>query len=143
LSFDFKASYRIHDGQVFNVLNFFDGWEFLCLDRIVGDWDSWKELLDEGEFEDIQSDSDGAIKTDYWWNPKWIPITSNGAGDNECLDLDPDESGTLGQVIIMVHDDSFRPLITNSFRAWLDKFANDLEAGVYIYSPKYDCLEKK
>lgn len=143
---DFKASYRIHDGQVFDAPNFFDNWEFLSLKRIIDEYNFWKELWNEGKLgdgrEECRGNADGAIKINYHWNPKWIPITNNSTGDNECLDLDPDENGTFGQVIIMWHNDPDMSVIANSFRAWLEQFTDDLEAGNFIYYQEDGCLER-
>ena len=45
-------------------------------------------VQDAGEFEGCESDPDVGIRNN-WWNDKWIPITYDGAGKHDCLDLAP------------------------------------------------------
>jgi cell wall assembly regulator SMI1 len=83
---DFKESSRIHDGQFNNVRSgLLYHWDFLSLKGIMSEWETWKELLDSGEFVDIMSEPDKFIKND-WWNPKWIPLTHDLSGNHHCLD---------------------------------------------------------
>jgi cell wall assembly regulator SMI1 len=57
--------------------------------------------------------------------------------------LVPTSGGSIGQIILMWHDDDTRTLIAPSFRAWLNQFADDLEAGKYMLSTKYSGLVHK
>jgi cell wall assembly regulator SMI1 len=66
-----------------------------------------------------------------WWNPGWIPIVSSGSGHLICLDMDPNQAGNVGQVILFLHDDGQRPLIAHNLRAWFVRLADDLERGLY------------
>ena len=136
---DMKDSYRIHNGQSSGNGGFIKGLEFLSLARVREEWAIWKELLDSGDFEGYESEPDKKVRPD-WWNPKWIPLTSDWGGNHECLDLAPTQEGVVGQIISMWHDDAERLVIANSFRGWLEQFANDLEAGRYTLSEEYDGL---
>ena len=136
---DMKDSYRIHNGQSSGNGGFINGLEFLSLTRVREEWAIWKDLLDSGEFEGYESEPEKKVRPD-WWNPKWIPLTSDWGGNHECLDLAPTEEGDVGQIISMWHDDAERQVIANSFRGWLEQFANDLEAGRYTLSEEYDGL---
>ncbi|WP_093230465.1 SMI1/KNR4 family protein [Thermoflavimicrobium dichotomicum] len=73
----------------------------------------------------------GPVKGDRWWRTKWIPITSDGGGNNHCIDLDPDEGGTPGQIITMWHDEGSRECIASSFREWFANIVTKLENGDY------------
>ena len=131
---DFKASYRIHNGLEKRNYSWIDSWKFLGLERIIEEWKVWKELFDAGEFDDPECFSsycelDRVIKINYWWNPKWIPITYDGAGNH-------------GQIITLWHDCDDRELVAVNFRSWLEKIAEELENGVYIYNEKYNYLEE-
>lgn len=139
---DVKTSFRLHNGQTSNSPWMLDGWEFLSLDRICDEWSVWKDLHDSGDFADILSTSSDPIRSD-WWNPAWIPLTYDGAGNHHCLDLAPTAGGQIGQIISMWHDADERTLIAPSFRAWLNQFANDLEADIYILSPNHGGLVRK
>jgi cell wall assembly regulator SMI1 len=133
---DVKASYRIHNGQSDSDYGLMvDAQEFLSLERIQAEWSVWKGLLDKGSFEG-GSDPDQGIRAD-WYNAKWIPLTSDGCGDNYCLDLAPAEGGNVGQIIMMVHDDVDRQFLAPSFRSWLEDYATKLESGEYVFSEKY------
>ncbi len=127
-----RASFFIHDGQDEEAPGLINGCELLSLERMVDEWSIWNELLLADEFEDCESESDGPVRND-WWNPSWIPFTYDGAGNHHCVDLDPAPGGSMGQVIVMMHDDPYRPVIAPNFADWLEAFAEDLEAGVYVY----------
>lgn len=43
------------------------------------------------------------------WSSRWIPIWTTTTGDSVCLDLDPAEGGTVGQILKVYHDDPVRP----------------------------------
>lgn len=133
---DFKASYRIHNGQLPASDGLIDAREFLSLERIQDEWKVWKDLLDSGDFDGIHSEPSGPIRDD-WWNPKWIPITYDGAGNHDCLDLNPAEGGQAGQMIDFWHDDATREVKAESFHAWFAAFVEGCEAGAYAYSDEY------
>ncbi|AFY87252.1 SMI1/KNR4 family protein [Chroococcidiopsis thermalis] len=136
LSEDVKASYRIHNGQSIYKEGLFEGREFLSLNRIRDEWEVWKDLLDSGKFEGYESDPDRGIRNN-WWNEKWIPITYDGAGNHDCLDLDPADGGTVGQIMTMYHDSSDRKIVSSSLREWLQKYADELESGRFILQENY------
>ena len=128
----FRASFSIHDGQEEEAPGLINGCELLSLERVVDEWAIWTELLRENEFEGCESESDGPVRND-WWNPMWIPFTYDGEGNHHCVDLDPAEGGEVGQVIVMMHDDPYRPVLAVNYADWLEAFAEDLESGVYVY----------
>lgn len=138
---DFKDSYRIHngqraydetpDGQQIDYC-LMDMWQLLSLDRIKDEWSCWKGLLDDGTFDDSNITLDNGVETG-WWNPLWIPLTSDFCGDHHCLDLSL--GGSEEQIIMMWHDIDTREIVAPSFKAWLEAFADDLEAGHYAFDP--------
>lgn len=129
-----RQSYLRHNGQTSDSPAILIGWEWLSLARIRGEWKVWKDLLDGGDFDGIENDEDGtAIRRD-WWHPAWIPISYSGSGDHHCLDLAPGPEGTSGQIIEMWHDQPSRPLLAESFEAFLADFAEGLERGDYVFS---------
>lgn len=138
---DVKASYRIHNGQSDGTYGFLDGREFLSVERIKQEWTVWKDLLDSGTFQDqdghdIGSEPELGIRN-VWWSAKWIPITYDGGGNHDCLDLEPSEGGNVGQIITMWHDDSDRKLVASSFREWLQEYAEGLKEGKFVLSEEY------
>ncbi|RYG67354.1 molybdenum cofactor biosynthesis protein MoeA [bacterium] len=133
---EFKASYRIHNGQAKYANDLIYNREFLCLERIRDEWKVWKDLLDSGTFETYKSEPYGPIRDD-WWDAKWIPVTYDGSGNHDCLDLNPAEGGKVGQVIDFWHDDALRLVKADGFTAWLAKFVEGCENGTYVYSEEY------
>lgn len=138
---DFRASLKRHNGQANNHTLIGMG-PLLSTEDIVSQWTIWKELLDDDTFDDVHSDPDPGVKA-VWWNLRWIPITYDGAGDHDCIDMDPAEGGTVGQIIEMWHDDSGRPLRSPSFLAWLTACASDLEDGVLIWDNDCGFVQKE
>lgn len=118
---DFVESLKVHNGQPSIAGDFFDGDGLLAVEDILSEWSAWKELVTSGDFDECTSEPDEGIKDD-WYNLNWIPFTSNGGGDHLCLDLDPTDGGTVGQVIRVWHDDDRRTLVARSFREWLHRF---------------------
>jgi cell wall assembly regulator SMI1 len=128
---DFRASLGRHNGQARYEILLGIG-ALLSTQEIVEQWRVWKELLDEGSFEDDAGSPDPGVKAD-WWNPRWIPITHDGGGDHDCVDMDPAEGGVAGQIIEMWHDDDVRPLRAPSFLSWLTAAASGLEDGTLVW----------
>lgn len=121
---DFKASLAVHDGGTFgNELA--DGEELLSIPRIAEEWRIWNDLLKSPGLKlgGQPSRSAAGVKGD-WWNPLWVPITSNHAGDHWCLDLDPAPGGRRGQVIRMWHDLDARELGAPDFTAFFRRFSS-------------------
>jgi cell wall assembly regulator SMI1 len=67
-----------------------------------------------------------------WRHPAWLNLTSNGAGDNWCIDLAPLPEGHVGQIISFSHEIGPDCVIATSFQALLATFADELEAGIYV-----------
>ena len=133
---DIVDTFMIHNGQASVTPGLLYGWEFMSVERIVDEWKVWKGLLDGGDFKGTNSDSVGYTVTD-WWNPHWIPLTYDGAGNHHCLDLSPGRLGKAGQIIRMWHDDAARDLLAPGYREWLSQFASGLEAGRFVLSDEY------
>jgi cell wall assembly regulator SMI1 len=129
-----RASYRIHNGQKSEADCLFpeelfglDGpFSLLSLDEIVNEWQTWKRLLDAGEFKKRKGNPDAGIRSD-WWNPNWISFANDGGGDSLCIDLAPARGGAVGQVILHRHDDPSRSKIAGNFRELLPLLADNLE----------------
>lgn len=139
---DVKASYRLHNGQIAYEYGLFNGCEFLSLERIKNEWQIWKELLDSGTFQSADGQDQGCEPdlgvANVWWSAKWIPLTYDGSGNHDCLDLAPAEGGKVGQIISMWHDDAARKIIAPSFRDWLQSYAEGLESGKFVFSDEYN-----
>jgi len=136
---DFVECLQIHNGQDPQAGGLLDNTEFLSTERILDEWTVWNDLLIGGDFNGISSEPAYGVKDD-WWNPKWIPFTYNGSGDHHCIDLDPAEGGSRGQVITMWHDMGDREILGKNFSRWFAKYVNAVLEGKYAYSEDYGGL---
>ena len=123
------------------------GEEWLTIDRIIDEYKIWKELYDDGDFSEDGKDygcsPEEGIKPDFWWNPKWISLTADGGGNGKMIDLDPSKEGKRGQIIQMWHDDADRSIEAQSLKDFFEKYAQDLEKGLYVIHPDYGIILKE
>ena len=142
---EFKELYRVANGET-DIGAVFAGEEWLSIERIIDEYDIWQALHADGSFQnDDGSDfgcqpEDAGIKPDFWWNPKWIPLTADGGGNSKMIDLDPAEQGRAGQIIQMWHDDAAREKEAASLREFLQNYVRDLEAGLYVLDAEYGLI---
>ena len=127
---DLRAYLLLADGECWNSEGFIGDWRLLELKFIVDETQFMRRLVEDGTFDDNSNDETPTIKG-LWWNPQWIPIVTSGSGHFFCVDLDPGPEGTVGQVILFLHDDEDRFLIAPSLRAWFARLAADFERGLY------------
>ena len=142
---DFKEIYRVHNGEKEGYCLM--GEEWLSIDRIIDEYKIWKELYDGGDFSEDDKDygcnPEEGIKPDFWWNPKWISLTADGGGNGKMIDLDPSKEGKRGQIIQMWHDDADRSIEAQSLKDFFEKYAQDLEKGLYVIHPDYGIILKE
>jgi cell wall assembly regulator SMI1 len=137
---DYRTCLRVHNGQKPDAVGLLWSNEFLSTSRILDEWQLMKQLLDDGHFAyPSESSPKDAIKPD-WWNPRWIPVTSDGCGNLECLDLAPGAAGFVGQLIDFDHETVHRCVIALSFRDAMKSYLAEVLAGGYAYSDDYGRL---
>jgi cell wall assembly regulator SMI1 len=127
---DMLEIYSCHNGQMGIGPPIAAEWQFLSLEDSVRQWGIQKKLLEDGTFANSRATATGPVRAD-WWNLKWIPFAYNGSGDLQCVDLDPGEGGTPGQIVIYWHDRERRECVANSLLSWFESLADDFEAGRY------------
>ncbi len=134
---DFKDFYKIHNGQFSDSEDRLFGLEELySIDRMLQERKKWKERFDKGEFDDLESEPDEGIRSE-WWNPYWLPLTGDGTGNHYCIDFAPTRTGNIGQIVRMLHNNPKRKLVAPSFRQWMETYVIELEKGLYNYSSKW------
>lgn len=137
---DYRAFLALSNGQLGNTAFGFPDGELLSAESVSVQWTIWKDLLDDGTFKGIVCDPQAGIRND-WWNSRWIPFTHDGGGNHLCLDLDPANGGTVGQVISMEHDNGERVLMFSSFSEWLEQLVDGLESGQILFdTEEYNSL---
>lgn len=147
---DFKAFYRIHNGQTDKYVGLFYSSALLPINEIIHNWKhSYRFLqevqknprrifgshVDDADFEEsTQKDwQDAKEIQDVWWHPLWIRFTDDTCGDGYSVDLAPTSEGQMGQIIWYFHDDkSFWE--APSFSKWIEEYVEALEKGEYVYS---------
>ena len=138
---DFLDVLRIHNGQKGESAWLFDSQEFLSTQRIIEEFNIWKNLL-ETKLQGKVSVADDGVKNE-WWNINWIPFTSDGCGDHYCLDLSPTSSGTKGQIITLWYELDEREIVSQSFSLWFKEYVELLNSGELIYSKEYNSIVYK
>jgi cell wall assembly regulator SMI1 len=110
------------------------GWELFGPARIADEWAVWEELR-RTQFvpEGYDCEPNGPIKGDEWWRLGWIPFCGDGGGNHLCIDLDPADGGTAGQVISMWHDMANRDMAASSLTDFIEIIAADAEAGHLVW----------
>lgn len=127
---ELAAYLRIHNGQD-GRFDLIAPWQLLCVESIESEIELMNATFPDGEEEDIEAI--GPVKP-LLWNRAWIPFASDGAGNLLCIDSDPDDGGTNGQVIQWAADPPYVEVIATNLRAWLEEFAVDLERDIYEWS---------
>ncbi|HEY1065229.1 MAG TPA: SMI1/KNR4 family protein [Pirellulales bacterium] len=126
-----RESYLIHDGA--DGVAFLGYWDFLSLGEMVATWKRIKEAYDAGYFaapgEPLEGTgvAHGPVRP-QGWNPKWIPFAERDEVF-VCLDLDPDQEGVVGQLLLWDPSSPERELVAESFEGWWQTFADELESG--------------
>lgn len=128
-----RESWMRHNGNGFGPA-IIGNWVLMDLDSIASEHKLMKQLCESGTFDEAEADPHPAI-TKKWWSTAWIPIVSSQSGHFFCIDTDPPEGGTPGQIILFLHDDGLRVLVAHSFEEWLAAIADDLERGIYTFDP--------
>ncbi|WP_244289492.1 SMI1/KNR4 family protein [Burkholderia puraquae] len=97
--------------------------------EIVAHWPIWNKLVAGGDFDDMTSNPAAGIRDDGD-TLRWIPFTHDGSSNHRCVDLDPAENGTVGQVIRGWHDDEQREHVASRYAEWLTRVVAERGGGV-------------
>jgi cell wall assembly regulator SMI1 len=124
---DYRALLEWHNGEDV-ITGMFADWQLLSTEGVMQEWEVWKGLSDDGIFDENHETvvCNGPVKQ-RWWHSAWIPITSDGNGNNHCLDLSPAQGGKAGQIITLFHESGERTVLAPSLKEWLDALAHALE----------------
>jgi cell wall assembly regulator SMI1 len=137
---DFKAFYKIHDGQRGDTTGLFFGLPFLSTDALYDHWSTWRELSPEDFANEITGMSyppEAIIPT--YINLQWIPFTHDGSGNHLGIDLAPGPTGTLGQVINFGPDELDRYVLAPSLEAFVRWTVDQYQSGnvTIAFRPEY------
>jgi cell wall assembly regulator SMI1/predicted DNA-binding WGR domain protein len=129
-----RASYAVHDGS--GEVSLFPSGDYLSLDEMLGQYKVWKELVEEGSWDDEESEPEGPIQKVHY-HLKWIPLTHNGGGDHTLIDLAPAEGGKVGQLIDFSHEMGPECVAATGLAEYLAYLADGLEAGAGVLDETY------
>ena len=139
---EFKALYKLHNGQDYSGNCLFDYFSLNSIDDIMNTWETFKSLEQEFEKDDIKSEPEKGIK-DKWCSSKWLPFANTADGHSICIDYDPDETGTAGQIVTFWYNSEERNLIAKSFEEFIKIYVKNIQDGIYIFDVAGGAILKK
>jgi cell wall assembly regulator SMI1 len=130
---DVRKSYLIHDGcdgilENHRMLSIQEIPDYLQLARTTA---SNEKLMVTGAMHSLA------------WNFHWVPFTDCGAPSYVCIDFDPSKSSHSGQIIKVDLELAYGKVLASSFREFLSRFADELEAGKFKYDTDYEMILKQ
>jgi cell wall assembly regulator SMI1 len=129
---ELKELYLCNNGDTENLEGSILGLRFLPIGEMFLNWCDWLYVLKDKELmkaceKDAESVPQKAIRKVYA-NRKWIPFAHDQNGNYIGIDLDPDENGTVGQIINYGSDESRKYVITKSLKEFLVLILKILES---------------
>jgi cell wall assembly regulator SMI1 len=137
-----RESYLCVDGQEAESAagcseGLFFGLTLLPLETVLEEWRFWREI--DGDpttatlSEAMQSIPPGWVRKSYSQRG-WIPLIADKAGNYVGIDLNPGESGSVGQVIVFGRDFDTKVVLwkgdgPTGWAKWLASFVEELEIG--------------
>lgn len=118
----------------------FFGMTLLPLENVFEEWTFWREVDDDPstganpKLKDVMDSlPPGWIRREYSQRG-WIPLIADKAGNYVGVDLNPDEGGSAGQVIIFGREFDTKVVLWRGegpagWATWLAWFADELESG--------------
>jgi len=127
--------YRLNNGDAIAKnepgLGSFMGLEFLPIDRIIKEHESWSKIPEDDNTElstYCSAKPEGVVKLKYA-NLKWIPILADYGGNYIGIDLDPDIKGVIGQIINFGRDEMDKVQIARNLDGLLDVVLEEISNG--------------
>ncbi len=117
---DLAASYQVHDGFAYLT-------DYEYLPCAVG-LKRWNEQASAKGAKPAKAAHQGKLKPQFW-NKGWFPVAMDSGGNFLCVDLDPADGGTAGQVLFWDAAEGPRVSEHDSFGSWLETYRNALLAG--------------
>lgn len=128
----YRQLYRWHDGENDDRWGHIYGLPLLSLKSVARDWRDWNRILAGfgGNRYPVPGAGWPAGKIDpAYVNPRRIPLTADGSGNNIGLDFDPWPNGRVGQVIIYGRNEDMKVVLAESLGSFLGWIAHLLESG--------------
>jgi cell wall assembly regulator SMI1 len=133
---EFLNLYAWHNGQEMSVnTGPWYGLIFIPLDRVLSECEMWRKVLRESGAESLASLSGYMTSTppDFvrklYASDRWIPFAYDGGSNYLGIDLDPDEKGTVGQVISFGRDEERKIAVAPSISSFINWMLSELKSG--------------
>lgn len=140
-----RESYLAVDGQEAESASacsegLFFGLTLMPLEDVLEEWRFWREVDEDPATganpylrESMESIPPGWIRKEYSQRG-WIPLIADKAGNYVGVDLNPGESGAVGQVIVFGRDFDTKVVLWRGegqagWATWLASFVDELESG--------------
>ncbi|KAF8130466.1 hypothetical protein K438DRAFT_1788699 [Mycena galopus ATCC 62051] len=140
-----RESYLVVDGQEAESAagcaeGLFFGLTLLSMEDVLEEWRFWREVDDDPSTganvqlrDSMQSIPTGWVRREYSQRG-WIPLIADKAGNYVGVDVNPDEGGSVGQVIVFGRDFDTKVVLLSGdgpagWAKWLACFVDDLESG--------------
>lgn len=127
---DFRAFYRIHDGQKRGAdFGLIYGLPLMSLAEIAESRRRWDEIAATWSDHAHQRCLSGERVKPLYANRMWVPFTHDWGGNHLGLDLDPGPTGLVGQVINFGRDEQDKYVLADSFTAMWGWLLDHYESG--------------
>lgn len=113
-----------HDGTGDLALHAEGRW-FLSTEEITEAWQELTDLWVDTDQDDFAVPA-GPLRP-RWWHRLWIPLATDGMGNYLCIDMDPLEGGTPGQVFRWRRDEGPTRVLYPSLTAMMAELADRLD----------------
>lgn len=125
---DFINLYFRHNGiNQSDISNLFFGLNFLPMENLLNDFKLHMSLNDDLVYADKE------INKNYFYSKTRIPFCSDSSHCYLCLDMDPSEKGTVGQIILLDNEYNVALFIASSVTEMLEVFKENLYENKYIF----------
>lgn len=127
---DFRAFYRIHDGQERGAeLGLIYGLPILPIDEVANTWRTWAEIADAWDDHSHERCLSGQRVQPLYANRGWVPFTHDWGGNHLGVDLAPGPTGLVGQVINFGRDEQDKYVLADTFTAMWGWLLGQYDAG--------------
>jgi cell wall assembly regulator SMI1 len=128
---DARQSYLRHNGSAgVRLLSVVGEGKWVTVKEAARQWKFFQDIRPDLEAGGFLSTPLGPMK-EVHISPGWVPISDNSGGDHLCVDLDPAEGGTVGQLFSYWHEYGAWRFVAPSFTAFLEHLLKHLAGGRY------------